>query len=96
MALTINNLLLKILVYVRRLVKKRKWRSLDSKTRTTTSTKFSQYQVVRTGEQAPFWRENVIAVVILLRVLARNSLWREQQQLEVYHFATGRGLNLLQ
>ena len=48
-------------------------RALDSKTRTTTSTRFSQYLVVLLREPASFWRENVIAVVILLRVLARMS-----------------------
>ena len=31
------------------------------------STRFSQYQVVLAREPALFWRENVIAVVILLR-----------------------------
>ena len=29
--------------------------------------------MVRAREPAPFWRENVVAVVILLRVLARMS-----------------------
>ena len=36
-------------------------RSLDSKTKTTTKTRFSQYQVVRARESASFWRENLIA-----------------------------------
>ena len=45
----------------------RYYRALDSKTRTTTRTRFYQYQVVRAREPASFWRENVIAVVILLR-----------------------------
>ena len=41
------------------------------KKRTTTSTRFSQYYVVRTREPAPFWRENVIAVasVAIRRIL---------------------------
>ena len=39
----------------------------------STSTRFSQYWVLLTREPASFWRENVIAVVILLRVLARVS-----------------------
>ena len=34
----------------------------DSKTRTTTSRRFSQYYVVRAREPASFWRENVTAV----------------------------------
>ena len=46
------------------------YRALDSET-TTTSTRFSQYWVVLAREPASFWRENVLAVVILLRVLAR-------------------------
>ena len=29
-------------------------------------------------EPMSFWRENVIAIVILLRVLARMPWWREQ------------------
>ena len=37
-----------------------------------------QYKVVYAREQASFWRENVTTVVILLRVLARISFWREQ------------------
>ena len=41
---------------------------------TTSSTRFSQYQLVRAREPASFWRENVVAVVNLLRVLARNKL----------------------
>ena len=45
----------------------RYYRALDSKTRTSTRTRFYQYQVVRAREPASFWRENVIAVVILLR-----------------------------
>ena len=36
------------------------------------STRLSQCCVLLTREPASFWRENVIAVVILLRVLARN------------------------
>ena len=34
------------------------WRALDSKTSTTTSTRFSQYKVVLAGEPASFGREN--------------------------------------
>ena len=34
-------------------------RTLDSKTKTTTRTRFSQYQVVRAHEPVTFWRENV-------------------------------------
>ena len=40
----------------------------------------SQYWVVLAREPASFWRENVVAVVILLRVLARMSWWQEQVQ----------------
>ena len=47
------------------------WRASDCKTRTTTSTRFSQYWVVHAREPASFWSENVIAIVILRRVLAR-------------------------
>ena len=53
-------------------------RALDAKTRTTTSTRFSQYSPVLTREPASFWRENEIAVVTLLRVLARMLKWRKQ------------------
>ena len=51
-------------------------RTFDSETRKTSSTRFSQYQVVRAREPASFWRENAIADVILLlvlHVLARMS-----------------------
>ena len=47
-------------------------RALDSETRTTTSMRFSQYLVLL-HEPTPFWGENVLAIVILLRVLARMS-----------------------
>ena len=47
---------------------------LDSETRmTTTTTRFSLCYLVRAREPALFWRENVLAVVTLLRVLARLS-----------------------
>ena len=45
------------------------WRDLDSETRTTTSTRFSQYWVLLTREPASIWpekRHEVIAIVILL------------------------------
>ena len=51
---------------------------LDCKTSTTTSTRFSQYLVVLAREPASFWRENVVTVVILLRVLARMSKGQKQ------------------
>ena len=38
-----------------------------------TSTRFSQYQVLLTFEPASFWRENVVAILILPRVLARKG-----------------------
>ena len=42
-------------------------------------------------ELASFWRENVVAVVTLLRVLARMSNWRKQDIWKFYHLAIGRG-----
>ena len=42
----------------------------------TSSTRFSQYLVVRAREPASFWREDVVVVVILLRVLARIGTLR--------------------
>ena len=45
--------------------------TIDSSTSTTTS--FSNKQRVRAREPVSFWRENVIAVVILLRVFVRIS-----------------------
>ena len=45
-------------------------------------------------EPMSFWRENVIAIVILLRVLARMPWWREQV-INFFNFGTGKGLNLL-
>ena len=47
---------------------------------------------------ALFWRENMVAVFNLLPVLASMSLWPEQvfKCKKFYHFAIGRGLNLLQ
>ena len=49
-------------------------------------------------EQGSFWWENLIAVVILLGVLARIlERWKQVIKcLKSYHFAIGRGLNLLQ
>ena len=38
-------------------------------TRTTTRTRLSQYYIVRAREPASFWRENMIDVLILQRVL---------------------------
>ena len=49
-------------------------RRLDCKARTTTRTIFHQFEVVRAREPASFWRENAVAVVILLRVLTRMLL----------------------
>ena len=49
-------------------------------------------------EPTSFWRENVIALVILLRVL-ENILIVVGQVIKFEkfdHFATGKGLNLLQ
>ena len=45
-------------------------------------------------EPASFWQENVIAVVILLRVLARMSWWWKQviKCQKFYHFAIWGGL----
>ena len=42
---------------------------------------------MRAREPASFWRENVIAVVILLQVYARMSYWWKQ-----VYFAIRRGL----
>ena len=55
-------------------------------------------QVLRAREPTSFWRENVIAVVILLRVLARISQLREQfiKFQKFNHYATGKRLNPLQ
>ena len=59
----------------------------------------SQYQVVHAREPASFWRENVIAVVILQHDIARvghdggNKLSNVRS---FCHFAVGRGLNVLQ
>ena len=57
------------------------------------STRFSQYKVLLTHEPASFWRENMVAVVTMRRVLARMSKWREQviKCEKFYHFAMGRG-----
>ena len=66
--------------------------------RETTSTRFSQYQVVLLREPTSFWRENVLAGVILLRVVAR-IFQQGKQVIKFYkfnHFVTGKELNLLQ
>ena len=45
------------------------------------STRFAQYQVGLAPEPDSFWRENVIAVVIVLRVLVSgNKLCRQTSQ----------------
>ena len=48
-------------------------RTLDSKTWTTTRPRFSQCLVVHTRDVASFWRENAIAIAVILRVLAKIS-----------------------
>ena len=53
------------------------WRALDSSTRTT-RTRFSQYAAAHAREPTSFWWENVKAIVILQRILAKMSLWRKQ------------------
>ena len=50
------------------------------------SKRFAQYQVVLAREPDSFWRENVIAVVILLRECRCGGN-------KFFHFAIGRGLN---
>ena len=61
---------------------------LDSKTRTTTRTRLFNTKVVHARQLASFRRENAIAVVILLRVLAKMSQWRKQviEKFEVLSF----------
>ena len=46
--------------------------------------------VLLTCEPASFWRENMITVVILPRVLARMSYWREQVSLRSMAVLVGR------
>ena len=60
-----------------------------------------EYEIFSIPSSADGWTSAILAEKRdsrrhFTRVLARNSLWREQQQLEVYHIATGRGLKLLQ
>ena len=51
---------------------------IDSKTSTTTSTRFPRYLAGHAREPASFWRENVVAVFTLPRVLARMSRrWKQ-------------------
>ena len=59
------------------------------------STRFLTLNSARERESASFWRENVVAVVILPRVLARMSQWRKQviKCQKVHHFAIWIGLN---
>ena len=54
--------------------------------------------VVHAREPPSFWRENVVAVVSLPRVLASMSWWRKQviKCYKFSHLAIWRGLNLLQ
>ena len=47
------------------------------KTRMATSTRFSEYEVVLPREPASFWRENVIAVAIPLRVFCEIAVAAE-------------------
>ena len=47
---------------------------LDSKTRTTSSTRFP-HKVMHARESASIWRENVVAVVILLRFWGTLETW---------------------
>ena len=65
-------------------------KALYSQTRMTTSTRFSQYWVLITREPTSFWRENAVAVVIVLRVLVRiGSLSRD-----VFERSTSTGSEL--
>ena len=59
--------------------------------------RFSQY-VVYAREPASFWRESVVAVIILLRVLVTMSQRPKKviKYKRFYHFATGRRLYFLQ
>ena len=73
------------------------FKALDSRTRTTTSSaSFSQYyQVGRALEPGSFWRENVIAFIIVLRVLAKTNVVTETSYQNVRSFKslrTGEGL----
>ena len=68
-------------------------------TSTTARTRFPQYKIVSAREPATFWRKNVIAVVILLRVFVRMSYWRKQlsyQTLEVLSFCDWEGLTSIE
>ena len=47
---------------------------LFSQASTTTSTRPFQIELMRVLEPGSFWQENLIAVVIVLRVLAKMSL----------------------
>ena len=78
--------------------REKKHGALVSKTSTTTSMRFPQYLVVHVRETASFWRENVITVIILLRVLARMSYWRKKaiKCKTFYRYRIGRGLKPLQ
>ena len=49
------------------------YRALDSRTRTTTSTKFSHSTTVSARKPASFWREKRDTVVILVRDFAKKS-----------------------
>ena len=68
-------------------------------TSTTARTRFPQCKIVSAREPATFWRKNVIAVVILLRVFVRMSYWRKQlsyQMLEVLSFCDWEGLTSIE
>ena len=47
-------------------------------------------------EAASFWRENVVAVVVVAVIAVVVVAETSYQMLEVLAFAIGRGLNLLQ
>ena len=50
----------------------KQYRDLDSKTRTTTSTRFSRRTTLSVRKPASFWREKRDTVVILVRGFAKN------------------------
>jgi len=50
-------------------------------TSTTARTRFSQYKIVSAREPATFWRKNVMAVVIPLRVFGENVVVEETTKL---------------
>ena len=77
---------------IRHFVVLTQYRALDSRTRTTTSTKFSHSTTVSARKPASFWREKRVTVVILVRDFAKMSSCQNKSTTgkQFWHFSISK------